>query len=81
VRSYCEHVGEHIGSNKNPTTPPLPQKEKEKKPEPPGCILHHIIGVYCITSLAERNVFAKVCSRNGKNGCIFTTMDVYLSME
>jgi hypothetical protein len=73
VRSYCEHVGEHIGSNRNPTTPPLPQKKKEKNLSP--------LGAYCLTSLVERNVFAYLFSRNGKNGCIFTSMDVYLSME
>jgi hypothetical protein len=50
VRSYCEHVGEYIGSNKNPTTPPFPQKQKKKNLSS--------LGVHCLISSAERNVFA-----------------------
>jgi hypothetical protein len=66
VRSYCEHVGEHIGSNKNSITPPFPQKKKKKNLSP--------LGVYCLTSLAERNVLPSCVLGMAK-------MDVYLSME
>jgi hypothetical protein len=66
-------LGNTLGATKIQRHHPSPKRKKKKNLSP--------LGVYCITSLAERNVFAKLCSRNGKNGCIFTTMDVYLSME
>jgi len=43
---------EHIGNNKNPTTPPSPKREKAKAPWGGAC---------CLTSLATR-VFFCPCS-------------------
>jgi hypothetical protein len=70
VRTWCNRMRtswEHIGNNKNPTTPPSPKRKKAKAPWGGAC---------CLTSLATRIFLAcvlchfKATSRGMNYGCI-----------